>query len=211
MNQSVDKYFIEGCGRCELAASPQCKVHRWTQELSLLRAILGGFELKEECKWGVPCYTLNKKNVIILSAFKDYCFLSFFKGSLMKDDAGLLEKAGPNSEIARLLKFRSVEEVQLRESYIRDFICQAIDLENSGAKVEIQKKVEEIPEELEAFFKSDPELEFAFKALSPGRQRGYIIYFSQPKQSKTRQSRIEKSVNMIKEGIGLHDKYQSKK
>lgn len=211
MNKSVDNYFIEGCGRCPLGGSPDCKVHYWTSELALLRKIVLSCGLKEESKWGVPCYTFQDKNILIISAFKDYCSISFFKGSLLKDDKNLLVKPGPNSQAGRLAKFTTIQDIIVIEKVLKEYIYEAIEVEKAGVKVPMKKNPEPIPEEFEEKLDSDPVLKDAFEALTPGRQRGYIIYFSQPKQSKTRIARIEKCEPMILSGIGLNDKYKSMK
>lgn len=211
MNKSADHYFIEGCGRCPLGGTPDCKVHRWTTELRLLRKIVLESGLTEESKWGVPCYTFQNKNVVMVSAFKEYCSISFFKGSLLSDSKSLLEKPGPNSQAARIFKFKSTTEILKIEKEIKAYIFEAIEVERAGLKVSFKKSPEPIPEELASIFAEDAVLKTAFEALTPGRQRGYILYFSQPKQSKTRMSRIEKCTPMILNGIGLHDKYKSMK
>lgn len=211
MNKSVDNYFIEGCGRCSLGGSPDCKVHSWTSELALLRKIVLSCGLKEESKWGVPCYTFQDKNILILSAYKDYCSISFFKGSLLKHDKKLLVKPGPNSQAGRLAKFTAIQQIMGIEKDLKAYIYEAIEVEKAGLKVPMKKNPEPIPEEFEEKMDSDPVLKDAFEALTPGRQRGYIIYFSQPKQSKTRIARIEKCAPMILSGIGLHDEYKSMK
>ncbi len=209
MNKSVDNYFTEGCGRCPLGGTPDCKVHNWTAELLLLRTIVQDCGLTEESKWGTPCYTFWDKNVLMVSALKRYCCISFFKGSLLKDDKNLLAKPGPNSQAARLFKFHNVDEIKEIESDIKAYIFEAIEVEKAGLKVQFKKNLEPIPLELERKFAEDPLLKNAFEALTQGRQRGYILHFSQPKQEKTRMSRIEKCVPMILAGIGLHDKYRN--
>lgn len=211
MNKSVENYFIEGCGRCPLGSTPDCKVHRWTQELVLLREMILSTDLVEECKWGVPCYTYNKKNVLILSAFKDYCSVSFFKGSLLKDRKKLLDSPGKNSQAARLFKFTDVDQIKSIESEIMDYIKEAIEIEEAGLKIDFKKATDPIPEELKNKFHEDPMFKSAFESLTPGRQRGYLIYFSAPKQSTTRINRIEKCIGKIQNGEGLHDKYGKKK
>lgn len=211
MNTSAEKYFIHGCGRCPLGGTTECKVHTWDEELALLRSYLIDSELTEECKWGVPCYTFNGKNVILLSAFKEYCSIGFLKGVLLKDEANILSKPGEHSQSTRLLKINSMETLEKVDAFIPEYIQEIIAIEKSGKKVAFKKEVEPYPEELEAIFEEDPVLESAFESLTPGRQRGYIIYFSQPKQSKTRTSRIEKCIDKIMKGEGLHDKYKSRK
>ena len=211
MNKTVDKYLTEGCGRCPLGGSPNCKVHKWTSELELLRKIVLDCGLTEESKWGVPCYTFQKKNVLIVSALKEYCCISFFKGSLLSDHKNLLVKPGPNSQAARLFKFNNLDEIKKIENDIKTYIHESIEIEKAGLEVTFKKNPEPMPKELEVKFKEDPVIKTAFEALTPGRQRGYILYFSQPKQSKTKIMRIEKCIPMILTGIGLHDKYKSVK
>jgi len=211
MNDLVDLYLSEGCGRCPLGGTPDCKVHPWAQELKLLRQIVLDCGLTEEVKWGVPCYTLDSKNVLLVSALKDCATISFFKGSLLRDDHSRLEKPGPNSQATRYLKFTDTDTIRSREAEIKAYIHQAIEVERSGLKVAFGKNPEPIPEELEWQFAEDPTLKSAFEALTPGRQRGYILYFSQPKQSPTRTSRIEKCSADILNGIGLHDAYKAKR
>ncbi|MEL7002611.1 MAG: DUF1801 domain-containing protein [Bacteroidota bacterium] len=211
MNQTVDNYLVEGCGRCPLGGTPECKALHWTAELELLRAIALDCQLKEESKWGVPCYTSGGKNVILISAFKDYCVISFFKGSLLTDPKNILAKPGENSQAGRMLKFTDTERIIELEDDIKDLIREAIQVEKSGLKVKFKKNPEPIPEELEHKFKQDPLFKSAFYSLTPGRQRGYIIHFSQPKQSATRAGRIERCIPKILNGEGMHDKYKSMK
>lgn len=209
MNTSVDRYFIDGCMRCDLGETPECKVQSWKEPLLYLRNILQETNLQEECKWGVPCYSLGGKNVIIISAFKQYCCISFFKGALIKDDHGFLEKSGPNSYGAgRIMKLISIVEIKEREHVVLDYIHQAIEIEQSGKTYIPEKPPQDIPEELQEFFDNDPAFRSAFESLTPGRQRGYLIFFSAPKQSKTRIARIEKCLDKIMNGIGLHDHYK---
>ncbi|MCB4808882.1 DUF1801 domain-containing protein [Tamlana sp. 62-3] len=211
MNTTVENYFIEGCGRCALAATPDCKVHTWKQELQLLQKIVLQCGLTETCKWGVPCYTYNNKNVLNISAFKNFCSIGFFKGALLADEKQLLEKPGQNSQAVRLFKFTNVNDIKLIEADIKTYIFEAIEVEKAGLKVEFKKNTEQIPEELGVKFEDDPVFKLAFNNLTPGRQRGYILYFSQPKQVKTRLSRIEKCTALILNGMGLHDSYKQRK
>lgn len=207
MNPGVDAYFSEGCGRCELYQTPQCKVHSYTEPMEYLRNILLETELKEDFKWKQPCYTLNDKNVLILSAFKDYCFLAFFKGSLMDDPHNLLASPGENSQAARQLRFTKLEEVTSQKEIIKKYIQQAIKLEKSGAKVEFKQKTElEFPEELIQKMEDDTTFKKAFEALTPGRQRSWNLHFSSAKQSATRASRIEKAKAKIFEGKGWNER-----
>ena len=192
--------------RCEKGGTPACKVHQWTPILETLRQFLLETELVEDRKWGVPTYTLEGKNVILLYAFKDSCNVSFMKGSLMKDPMGILEKPGPNSHVARFLRFTQEEEVERLSSTLKSYIQEAIDLEKSGAKVTVPPRGGmEIPEELEEKFEENPGLEDAFYKLTPGRQRGYLIHFTGAKQSATRSSRIEKCMPKIFAGKGMMD------
>ncbi len=208
MNSKIDKYLEEGCGRCPYGGTPDCKVLSWTEELEYARRIALDCGLTEELKWGVPCYTYRNGNVVIISAFKEYAAISFFKGVLLKDDENLLQKPGKHSQSARLLKFTSIEEIAAVEAQLKACIFEAMEVEKAGLKVTFKKNPEPIPEELENRFEQDPILKNAFESLTPGRQRGYILYFSAPKQSKTRESRITNSIGKILNGEGLHDKYQ---
>ena len=211
MNTSVDNYFIIGCGRCPLSDTPECKVHSYIPELKYLRQIALECGLTEECKWGSPCYTYQNKNVFMITTYKDFCCISFFKGSLLSDSKNILAMPGPNSQAMRLLKFTDVKEIEKIESDIKAYIYEAVEVEKAGLTVAFKTNPEPIPEELEQKFEEDPLLKSAFEALTPGRQRGFILFISQPKQSQTRVSRIEKCIPMILAGIGLHDKYSSKK
>jgi len=206
MNPLVDLYLKEGCGRCNLYQTPKCKVHFWQEPMHALRNILLDTELKEEFKWSQPCYTYNGKNVMMLTAFNDLCCIAFFKGALLNDSNNLLEFPGPNSQASKRLNFIKEKQVVELEPQIRDFIKQAIELEKSGASIELKKVPEPLTQELQDVFNGNPELEIAFYSLTPGRQRGYIIHFSQPKQTKTRLSRIAKMIPKIMDGKGFHDR-----
>lgn len=206
MNPKVDLYLTNGCGRCELGGTPQCSVNRWPAELRRLREIVLGCGLVEDLKWGVPCYTIDNRNVVIVSALKESCALSFFKGVLLKDAKQILIKPGENSQSARLIRFTSVQEIVQLESVLKEYVLEAMELERSGAKVDFSAKLElVIPEELERKFEQLPALRTAFQALTPGRQRGYILHFTAAKQSKTREARIDKCTPQILEGRGMHD------
>ena len=211
MTKDIQTYLLAGCGRCPLGGTPDCKVHTWKAEISLLRKIVSTTGLTEEMKWGGPCYTYNGKNVLMISALKKYANVSFFKGVLLKDEKNLLVKAGEHSQAARMFRFTHTDEIHAIEAEVKAYIFEAIEVERAGLKVEFKKEPEPIPTELEQKFKEDPLLEHAFFALTPGRQRGYIIYFTAPKQSKTRLSRIEKCTEKILNGEGLHDKYSGRK
>jgi len=210
LNPRVDTYLIDGCMRCPLGATPQCKVLPWREELVALRQLALASGLSEELKWGVPCYTWQGKNVAIVSAFKEYASLSFFKGALLQDPQALLVQQGPHSQAARLLKFTALDQVLAQEAAIQAFLQEAIALEKAGAQVDFKSAPEPLPAELLAHFEADAALESAFFALTPGRQRGYIIHFSQPKRSETRHARIEKCKTQILQGIGFRDAYKNK-
>jgi uncharacterized protein YdeI (YjbR/CyaY-like superfamily) len=205
LNPKVDLYFAEGCGRCPLVATPQCKVHQWQLEMAQLRMILLDCGLTEDLKWSVPCYTSEGNNVAILAAFKEYCALSFFKGALLQDVDGMLKKPGDNSQAVRLFRFTSLQEIIEMELTIKAYILEAIDIEKSGLKVAKKEELEPIPAEFQAKLAENASLKAAFEALTQGRQRGYILHFSQPKQSKTREARIEKYIPKILEGKGFFD------
>ncbi|WP_323756388.1 YdeI/OmpD-associated family protein [Roseivirga sp.] len=207
MNTNVDLYFTEGCGRCPLGGTPDCKVNRWPQELKQLRRIVLDCGLTEESKWGVPCYTFQGNNIGIVSAFKEYASLSFFKGALLQDTNHILEKPGENTQAARLLKFTDVKQVMEMESILKTYIYEAIEVEKAGLKVPLKETSEfNMPAEFKKALYENPDLKTAFEALTPGRQRGYLLHFSQPKQSKTREARIEKCTPMIFERKGLNDR-----
>ncbi len=203
--QTVEQYLTSGCGRCDFFNTPRCKVNTWRNELAALRKILLTTGLQEEIKWSMPCYTFNGKNVVMLSALKDYCALSFFKGSLLKDEKRLLHKPGENSQAARVMRFTTLNDINKLRSVIKAYITEAIELEKSGAKISFKKDAPEFPDELKQKLKENPQLKIAFEKLTPGRQRGYIIYFTQPKKSVTRLSRIDKCTPRILQGRGLHD------
>ncbi len=211
MNPKVDIYLIDGCGRCEYYKTPKCKVHSWQGELRELRRIVLDCGLQEDYKWSQPCYTLNAKNVLIVTALRDYAALAFFKGTLLKDTHGLLVAPGERSQAARQLRFTDIQTIREKEVMIKTYIHQAIEVEKAGLQVQFKKNREPLPEELIQQFEKDPELKAAFNALTPGKQRGYLIHFSQPKQSVTRVSRIEKCIPKILKGEGMHDKYTSRK
>lgn len=205
MNHIVDEYFTVGCGRCPLGNTPECKVNKWKDELRLLRALVLECGLSEESKWGFPCYTLQTENILLLGAFKEYCALSFFKGVLLDDPAGILSKPGENSQAVRLIRFGNVREITGQAALLKTYIYAAIEVEKAGLKVAFKKTQDPIPEEFRHKLDENPALQIAFDALTPGRQRGYLLYFSAPKQPQTRQNRIEKCMQQILDGKGLHD------
>ena len=182
------------------------KNKNWKEELTKLRSIVLDCGLTEEVKWYQPCYSFNGSNLIILGSFKDFCTLSFFKGVLLKDEYKILEFAGQNIQSAKIVKFTNIHQINELESILKDYIKEMIALEKSRAKVTF-KTIEEqkLPEELEEIFSQDKHFEKAFKSLTPGRQRAYLLHFSSAKQSATRISRIEKLKPKIFEGKGLND------
>ncbi len=201
----IDQFLLEGCMRCSLGATPACKVHRWTAILEFLRQLILETELQEERKWGVPTYTINGKNVVMLGVFKDSCVLSFIKGQFLPDPKGLLALPGPNSREGRILRFTQLNQATGLENEIRHFLQEAIQVERSGKKAAASSSRQLLPEELLQKFAEHPGLETAFFALTPGRQRGYLIHFSGAKQSPTRLSRIEKCIPKIFSGKGMMD------
>jgi len=210
LNPLVDKYMIDGCMRCKYGATLQCKINNWREELETLRQIVLESGLKEEIKWGIPVYTIHNKNIISISAFKESANLSFFKGVLLKDEEKILTQQG-NIQSGRIVKFTDIKQIEELKHTLSSYISEAITIEEKGQKVEMNKKPEPTPDELIAFFEKDPTFKKAFFNLTPGRQRGYIIYFSQSKNTQTRINRIEKYKQQIFDGIGLHDNYKSKK
>ncbi|MEZ4905134.1 MAG: YdeI/OmpD-associated family protein [Spirosomataceae bacterium] len=206
LNPKVDVFFEDGCGRCPLGGTPQCKVHDWHNELKLLRNIVLDCGLTEELKWGVPCYTFQKTNVILLGAFKESCTLSFLKGTLLQDEHGILSKPGENSQSARLIRFTHAKEIIEMKALLKAYIYESIEIERAGLKVDFKAKNELVyPKELQIELDKDPSLKAAFEALTPGRQRGYLLYIAAPKQAKTRAARIEKYRQKILDGRGFHD------
>ncbi len=208
LNPLVDKYLIDGCMRCKYGATPKCKVLNWTAELETLRQIVLETGLKEVIKWGVPVYTNNGKNIVTVAALKDAATIGFFKGVLLKDAHKILQQQG-SLQSDRLIKFTSVDDIESLADVLTEYIREAIAIEESGRKVEFKKNPEPIPDELLQSFEQDPTFKNAFFDLTPGRQRGYIIYFAQPKNTQTRLGRIAKYKQQIFEGVGLHDKYGS--
>jgi uncharacterized protein YdeI (YjbR/CyaY-like superfamily) len=179
---------------------------KWKEEFKKLRQIVLDCQLTEELKWGQPCYTLDGKNVVLMHGFKEYCALLFMKGALLKDPKGILIQQTENVQAARQIRFTDVQTIGKLEKTLKAYIQEAIKVEKEGLQVEMKKTSEyAIPAEFQSQLDKHPALKTAFEALTPGRQRGYIYYFSQPKQSKTRESRVEKCIPNILDGIGLDD------
>lgn len=206
MITNIETYFEEGCGRCSKMATPLCRVRTWENELQLLRSIILECGLVEELKWSHPCYTFNKKNIVILGTTKANCVLGFFKGVLLEDSQKILVAQTENMQSARQLQFTNTEQIVNLENTIKAYIFEAIEVEKSGVKVPIKEPISiAIPEEFQYFLDMDEELKIAFEGLTPGRQKGYLLHFSEPKQSKTKTARVEKWMNQIKRGKGMHD------
>lgn len=206
-NPQVDDYLMVGCGRCPLVSTPDCKVQAWPHELRELRQILLDTDLTEERKWGNPCYTYNGGNVVILGALKDNVTLGFFKGVLMNDPDGILIPPGPNSHHDRVIRFTNTDDIRNLEPTLKAYIDEAIRIEASGLKVPfVTPQQMDWPDELVAAFEDDPAFEIAFQALTPGRQKGWLLHFSSAKKAETRVSRIQKAMPKIFEGRGMHDR-----
>ena len=178
---------------------------QWKDEMKALRTIILDCQLAEDFKWGKPCYSFQGKNIVIIQGFKDYFALLFFKGGLMKDSQNLLVKMGENTQAGRQMRFENVQDILDKKSIIKDYIFEAVEIEERGEKVEIKREATPVPEEFQIRLNDSPELKSAFESLTPGRQRAYLFHFSAPKQSKTRESRIEKSIPNILKGKGMND------
>ncbi len=182
------------------------KATKWQKEYEKLRAILLDCGLTEELKWGCPCYTFEKRNIVLIHGFKEYCALLFFKGALLNDANGILIQQTKNVQSARQARFTNLQEIMKMEKILKAYIYEAIEVEKAGLKVNYKKTTDfKIPEEFQNKLDKSHALKKAFYTLTPGRQRAYIFYFSQPKQSKTRESRVEKYIQQILKGKGLDD------
>jgi uncharacterized protein YdeI (YjbR/CyaY-like superfamily) len=192
MNPKVDFFFK--------------KAKTWQEQFEKLRSIILDSGLTEELRWGKPCYTFQKSNIVLMHGFKEYCALLFFKGALLKDANGILIQQTENVQAARQIRFTNVREVVKMQPILKAYIKEAIEVEKAGLKVDYKKASEfKIPEEFQNKLDEVPALKRAFAALTPGRQRGYLLYFSAAKQSKTRESRVEKCLPQILDGKGLDD------
>ncbi|MEK4057587.1 YdeI family protein [Paenibacillus sp. FSL F4-0087] len=182
------------------------KAKKWKEESEKLREIVLSCDLTEDFKWMHPCYTLENKNIVIIHGFKEYCALLFHKGALLKDKQGILIQQTENVQAARQIRFTNLQQIVDMETILKEYILEAIEVEKAGLKVELKKNTEYVVlEEFQTKLDENPALKTAFEALTPGRQRAYLFYFSQPKQSKTRVSRVEKSTQQILDGKGLND------
>ncbi len=192
MNAAVDFYFT--------------KAKNWQEEITKLRTIVLGCGLTEELKWGTPCYTFQHANIVLIHVFKEYCALLFFKGSLLHDTNGMLIQQTKNVQAARQMRFTNVREIVKLQAIVKAYIYEAVEIEKAGLKVPLKTTTEyTMPYEFQHKLDEEPALKTAFYALTPGRQRGYLLYFSAPTQSKTRHSRIEKYMPQILNGKGLND------
>jgi len=192
MNPKVDFYFN--------------KTEKWQEEIKKLRTIVLDCGLTEELKWGTPCYTFQGKNVVLIHTFKEYCALLFFKGALLQDTNGVLIQQTERVQAARQIRFTTIQEIVELVPVVKTYIYEAIEVEKAGLKVDLKETTEfTVPEEFQKKLTELPVLKAAFEALTPGRQRAYLLHFSQPKQSKTRESRIEKYMPQILHGKGLND------
>lgn len=192
MNPKVDFYFD--------------KAAKWQKEQEELRKIVLDCRLTEELKWGSPCYTFQNANIVLIHAFKEYCALLFFKGALLSDTNRILIQQSQNVQAARQIRFTNLKEIADQKTILKNYLYEAIEIEKAGLKVILKKTAEfAITEEFQKKLDQDSKLEAAFKTLTPGRQRAYLLHFSSPKQSKTRESRIEKAIDQIIAGKGLND------
>lgn len=191
MNPKVDEYVR--------------KATRWQKEFKALRRIVLECPLTEELKWGKPCYSFQESNIVIIQGFKEFCALLFCKGALLKDRKGVLRKPGESTQGARRIPFANVREIVAMEPTLKAYVREAIEAEKAGLEVDFKKNPEPVPEELQKKLDETPALKAAFAGLTPGRQRGYILYFSTAKQSKTREARVEKCRQRILKGKGLND------
>ncbi|MEO6228598.1 MAG: YdeI/OmpD-associated family protein [Ferruginibacter sp.] len=182
------------------------KANNWQKEIAQLRIIMLDCQLTETLKWGCPCYTWQGTNIVLIHVFKEYCALLFFKGALIKDAKGILIQQSTNVQAARQMRVTNVKEIVKLAPIVKAYIYEAIEVEKAGLKVELKKTAEyAMPEEFKIQLDKNPALKKAFKALTPGRQRGYLLHFAAPKQSKTRESRVKKSIPQILDGKGLND------
>ena len=192
MTKNADNYFDS--------------LESWKEELTALRALLLSCPLEEELKWGSPCYSFEGTNLVILGTLKDCCVFSFFKGALLADPANILISPGKNTQSAKIVRITSMKQVDALKSTLKEYVYEAIEVEKAGLKVQFKTVDEfEVPEEFQQVLSKNKQLKKAFQLLTPGRQRAYLLHFSQPKQSTTRQARIEKCIPKIMKGKGMNE------
>jgi uncharacterized protein YdeI (YjbR/CyaY-like superfamily) len=192
LNPRVDKFIADA--------------KKWQGEYRKLREIVLGCSLEEDVKWGVPCYTVQGRNIVLIHGFKEYCALLFFKGALMSDQAGILIQQTDNVQAGRQVRFTGADQIDEMAPMLRAYVLEAVEVEKSGRKVELKPTAEfNIPEEFKTCIDADPALKTAFEKLTPGRQRAYLLFFSAPKQAQTRIARVDKSIPQIMAGKGLND------
>lgn len=204
--ESVEVYLQEGCGRCARGGTPECSALKWGEGLRQLRRIVQECGLTETIKWSQPCYVLGKRNILIVAAFREYCFLAFFRGNLLSDPEGLLVKAGEHTQEGRQIRFTDPSEILRLEPVLKAYICEAMAAAEAPPTAKQPAAVLPRPAELEALMAENAAFRMAFEALTPGRQRGYLMYFSQPKNAETRRRRVEQCIPKIQEGKGLNDR-----
>lgn len=206
MIKDPNQFFSEGCGRCSKFQTPECKVHRWSAELAAFRTLALQSGLREEAKWGQPCYTLNGKNVCLIFAFNDRCGLSFFKGSALPDPDGLLEPTGPNGGVGRVATTTEVGWIAEHEEALRTLIAEAIAVEERGVKLEKPQHKEQVPEALEAELAADLRVREAWEKLTPGRRRSHLIHIDGAKQEATKKARAQRALSQILAGKGHNER-----
>lgn len=205
MTTDIQTYLSEGCGRCSLFATPDCKVIKWNKELRALRELAVSTGMTETMKWGTPVYMVGKTNTVMIFAFKGFAAINFLKGVLMHDDAKMLVPAGENSQSAMQWRFTGLDEIIEHQELIKAYLYEAIEIERAGLKVEKKEEALVLPEELQAVLDEHPDVKAAFQKLTPGRQRSHVIFVSGAKQSATRKSRAEKNIPKILAGKGMND------
>lgn len=208
MTRDAEVFFVDGCGRCSLGATPDCKIHSWVAPLKRLRTMALQAGLTEGCKWGMPCYMWGDRNVALMFVFKESCGLSFFRGHELQDPGGILEAAGPNTRTGRLFRVTNPGQLDRHEAELRRFLLEALALEMDGvpARPPVDAELQpDVPGWVE-FLQSRPDVASAFESLTPGRKRGYLLHFAAAQQASTRLKRMEKYAPQILALRGIHDK-----
>ena len=205
-NTTVDSYLVDGCGRCDLFKTPQCKVHPWNEALTALRVLILTTPLQETMKWGAPTYTVDGPNAVMLTALRNACCISFLRGALLDDPHGRLERPGPNTHASRVMRFTSAEQVHTERTQIIQWLKDTVALHRAGKKVPPRTATEPMPEALQAMLDANPDVAVAFDALTPGRQRSYRLHVGGAKQAKTRHARAFKCMAKIIAGKGFNER-----